>query len=318
VLGSGTYGVTYLAWDPLLARKVAIKEFLPTQIAARRNDGLTVEPHSHHDDSAFEYGRTRFRQEARMLCRFDHPNIIKVLDTLEDNSTEYMVMEFYEGQTVLQYLDAYGRLLPGPAVNLMCDVLIALEEVHSPRSGQIHIHRDVKPANIYLANSSAGITPKLLDFGAARAAIGERTKDLTRVITEGYAPFEQCHSGGKQGPWTDVYACGATLYHLVAGTIPIASKDRIQGVPLPEPRSIAPDVPDALSAAILHGMEMNLSHRPQSALEFRQLLESTRPAPAPRAWTGGRPEPDASEERSTDHPAPPPKRRLFRSLFGNR
>lgn len=272
VLGRGAFGVTYLAWDVQLRRRIAIKEFLPTDVAGRAPDGRTVRAHSHTQHTVLEYARTRFRQEARVVSQFNHANIIRILDFFPENGTEYMVMEYYAGETLAEYMDANGPIPETAAVGLMCIVLDALEEVHQPRDGKSHLHRDLKPSNIYLAAAGTALVPKLLDFGAARAAVGEATRNLTQVLTPGYAPFEQYHSRGKQGPWTDVYASAATLYHMVTGHRPAAAPDRFEGEALSNPRELVPEVSLAASTAILHGLELDREKRPQTAVGFRNLL----------------------------------------------
>lgn len=273
VLGRGTFGLTYLAWDPLLRRRVAIKEFLPSDIAGRAADGRTVQPHRQTHHGVMTYARDRFRQEARVVSSIEHPNVIRIFDFFPDNGTEYMVMEYHAGQTLATYMDANGLIPESAGIGLMLIVLDALEEIHRPREGQSHIHRDLKPSNIYLAEVGASTVPKLLDFGAARAAVGERTQNLTQVLTPGYAPFEQYHSKGRQGPWTDVYAAAATLYHMLTGVRPTPAGDRMQGEPTPSPVELSADISASVSTAIMTGMAMKRDDRPASANAFARLLE---------------------------------------------
>lgn len=210
-----------------------------------------------------------------MVSMFEHANIIKVLDAFDDNGTEYMVMEYFDGETLAEYMDRNGPIVVEAAISMIAIILDALTEVHAERNGQIHIHRDIKPSNVYLALASNRVTPKLLDFGAARTAIGERTRNLTQVLTPGYAPFEQYQNNGKQGPWTDVYAAAATLYHMLTGVRPMAAADRAQGEELANPRVLAPDITEALADALMKGLAMNRTARPQSAREFLDLLEQS-------------------------------------------
>jgi serine/threonine protein kinase len=158
--------------------------------------------------------------------------------------------------------------------------------VHRERNGERHIHRDMKPSNVYLAAIGASVVPKLLDFGAARSAVGERTQNLTQVLTPGYAPFEQYHSRGAQGPWTDVYACAATLYHMLTGERPAGAPDRYQGEEIATPRDLVPELSDATSRAVMKGLELDRQNRPASAAEFRSMLTAADDAldnsPAPR------------------------------------
>jgi serine/threonine protein kinase len=272
VLGRGAFGVTYLAWDPRLRRRVAVKEFLPIDVAGRSTDRRSVQAHSHGQESIFEYARDRFRQEARLVSQLDHPNIIRILDFFPDNGTEYMVMEYFPGETLGEYMHRNGRIPESAAIGLMSIVLEALEEVHRERDGVQHIHRDLKPSNVYLAAIGATVVPKLLDFGAARTAVGEKTRNLTQVLTPGYAPFEQYHAKGKQGAWTDVYACAATLYHMLTGRKPTAAPDRYESDSLESPRDLVPELSPAVSRAVMDGLALDRQRRPQSAAAFRKVL----------------------------------------------
>lgn len=273
-LGRGAFGLTYLAWDPRLERRVALKEFLPIDVAGRDKDGRTVRAHSRSQQPVFEYARDRFRNEARLVSRFEHSNIIRVLDFFPDNGTEYMVMEYFPGETLAQYIERHGVIPESAAVGLMCIVLDALTTVHQEHEGERQIHRDMKPSNIYLAAVASNVVPKLLDFGAARNAIGERTRNLTQVLTPGYAPFEQYHARGKQGPWTDVYGCAATLYHMLTAQRPVAAPDRFEGETLAPVRDLVAEISEPTSRAVMAGLELDVDKRPQTATAFRELLET--------------------------------------------
>jgi serine/threonine protein kinase len=285
VLGRGAFGLTYLGWDPTLLRKVAIKEFLPIEIATRATDRRSVMAFSSQHARTLEYARGRFRDEARVITQFEHPNIIRVLDFFSDNNTEYMVMDYYPGQTLAALLDSSGSLAEEPAVDLMRIVLSGLEEVQRERDGERHIHRDIKPSNIYLADAGERIMPKILDFGAARLAVGERSQNLTQVLTAGYAPFEQYMAKGRQGPWSDVYACAATLYHLLTGERPVAAIDRYEGEELRTPQEVSEEVSADVSDAVMEGMALDPKKRPPDAAAFRSLLRSTvRRIPSTKHW----------------------------------
>ena len=204
----GGFGITYLCWDVNLKIRVAIKEYLPRDLASRHTDGNTVVPYGNEDANLLSYGLERFKKEALLLATFNHPNIVKVRDYFEENNTGYLVMDYYEGMTLSSYVEAYnGRLPENIANNIMLHVLDGLKEAHS----RDILHRDVDPSNIYITKGGQVI---LLDFGAARVAVGERSRTLEAVLKPGYAPFEQYNTDGDQGPWTDIYACGATLYFL--------------------------------------------------------------------------------------------------------
>ena len=219
VLGIGGFGITYLAFDEVLEMGVAVKEYLPSEMAARKTDGHTVQPLSttgaEMDEADFEYGLERFLQEARTLARFErHPNIVRVRTFFRANGTAYLVMNFYKGRTLAEYLALNNGFIPEDEVLLiMQQVFDGLAVVHEADV----LHRDIDPSNVYLANDG---TVVLLDFGAARAAMGERTHNKSAVMKEGYAPYEQYRTEGTQGPWTDVYACAAMLYRCLTGYKP--------------------------------------------------------------------------------------------------
>ena len=181
----GGFGVTYLALDLTLQVKVAIKEYCPRDLVGRDTSRRTLAPHSQEDGELFQVGLQAFLDEARTLAKFDHANVVRVRDFFEANGTAYLVMDYYEGESLLEYLERHGGKLPWrAALELMLPVLDGLREVH--RRG--FLHRDVKPHNIYLTTQGR---PILLDFGAARQAMGERSRSLSVILTEGYAPFEQ-------------------------------------------------------------------------------------------------------------------------------
>jgi serine/threonine protein kinase len=205
VLGQGGFGITYEAFDTNLETPVAIKEYLPKEFAVREQDS-TVRPFTEDRKRMFEWGMDRFLQEARTLAKFHHHNIVRVHNVFQENGTAYMVMDYEQGES-LDRLFKLGRL--GGEKDLMRILMPLLDGVeHMHEAG--FIHRDIKPANIYVRMDG---TPVLLDFGSARFAIGGETKTLTSLVTPGFAPFEQYNpEGTKQGPWTDIYGIGATLY----------------------------------------------------------------------------------------------------------
>lgn len=268
VLGKpGGFGITYLAYDSVLARRVAVKELMPREIVARRPDGETLQVQTRDDEALFEYTRRSFLNEARLIAQLAHANVVRVLDYFEENGTAYFAMEYYEGRTLQEHVAAQGGRLPGPeAVGLILPVLEALDEIHSRE--QPILHRDIKPSNIYLAQKR----PILLDFGAARVTLGEQSRSLSAVLTPGFAPYEQYSARGNQGPWTDVYGCAATLYFLVTGRAPPDASERIDDPRIDDPRLLAPDLSLALGAAIVTGLGFRPADRPQSAREFAGLL----------------------------------------------
>ena len=210
VLGSGGFGITYYAWDRHLDKAVAIKEYLPNEFAVRYED-TTVAPKSSSDAETYEWGLTRFLEEARILAGFDHPNINKVYRRLEAHGTAYMVLEYLPGESLSVRLKRTGRLSPDEVWCLFNELLSGLSEVHR----QDYVHRDIKPGNIMFREDGGAV---LLDFGAARQAVGQRSKNITSILTPGYAPIEQYDQKAVYvGPWTDFYALGVVAYRCVTG-----------------------------------------------------------------------------------------------------
>ena len=223
VLGAGGFGITYLAFDHRLHGPVAIKEYFYAGLAARDSGGA-VAPGSTSKANEFEWGRARFLEEARLLARLDHPNIVRIRRCFEANKTAYIVMDYVEGASLAAVLEEHGRLTPAQWRPWMEALLDGLEHVHR----LAYLHRDIKPANIVIRAEPTGTTsPVLIDFGSARRAAAERTRHLTAVHTPGYAPIEQYSSSSRQGPATDIYALAAVSYRVLAGEPPPGAADRM-------------------------------------------------------------------------------------------
>ena len=226
VLGVGGFGITYRAHDHTLNQTVAIKEYLPDGLAYRLPDSERLTHKSETDVKHYKYGLERFLDEARTLAKFRDPSIVRVIRFIEANGTAYLVMDFESGDSLAQRLRERGVLSEQEILGVLSPLLEGLRSVHA----QQFLHRDVKPANILLRDEGL---PVLLDFGAARLALGEHTKALTAMVTPGYAPFEQYHTKDRQGPWTDLYSVGATVYHCMTGMPPAAATERIRVYPIP-------------------------------------------------------------------------------------
>jgi serine/threonine protein kinase len=283
VLGSGGFGITYLAWDTRLETRVAIKEYFARELSVRRPDRASVTPSQPEQADALQYGLEGFLREARALARFDHPHIVRVKTYFEANGTGYIVMNYYEGLSLQAVADQQGKpLSETQALAIMVPVLDGLQVVHEHGL----LHRDIKPSNIYLADR---LGPVLLDFGTARVAAGERSHSLTVILTHGFAPPEQYHSRGNQGPWTDIYACAATLYYLVSGSVPPEAHDRLMGedcVPLQQRGS---PLSASFCAAIQRGLALRPEARPQQVREFQaQLVGRQAPVDRRRRREGGK------------------------------
>ena len=217
VLGAGGFGITYRAYDSHLDKYVAIKEYLPSEFAAR-TEASTVVPHSSTDAQDYHWGLSRFLDEARTLARFEHPNLNKVYRFFEGNGTAYMVLEYIQGETLVARLGREPRLPEEVLIRMLEEMLSGLVVVHDAG----YVHRDIKPGNLMLREEDGSAV--LLDFGAARQAVGRRSQRLTTILTPGYAPIEQYDSKADDvGPWSDIYALGMVAYRCASAGQVMAS-----------------------------------------------------------------------------------------------
>jgi serine/threonine protein kinase len=271
VIGHGGFGITYRAFDTQLAKFVAIKEYLPVEFAMRRPDGQVV-PRGGRFADDFTWGRERFLDEARALARFRHVHIVPVLRYFEANGTAYTVMEFEDGSSVAQLLRQPHRTLQPDEVRRLADGLLAgLGAVHA----QGFLHRDIKPSNIIVRRDGM---PILIDFGAARQAMGGRTRTLTGVLTPQYAPIEQYALEGKQGPWSDIYSAAAVLHHAITGAPPPDAASRVGTDPYrPLATSYADRFDANLLAAVDRGLTFAPDQRPQTVEAWRVLFGAALP-----------------------------------------
>ena len=274
-LGTGSFGVTYLAIDTHLDRYVAIKEYLPNEIAIRNHD-QTISPKSRGDHENFEYGLDRFIYEAQTLARFNHPNIVRITNFFEANNTAYIVMDYEEGEDLEQFIQRKGTLSNDEVLSIILPVLDGLRELHK----QSYLHRDIKPSNIYIRTNEI---PMLIDFGATRYSIGVKSKSLSIILTEGYAPKEQYNSRAKQEPYTDFYAVGAVMHKVVTGKVPIAASTRSDAITddEPDPHVKLQDmrelnsINENLKKAIDWALEFKPKDRPQNARVLQDALLMT-------------------------------------------
>jgi serine/threonine protein kinase len=267
VLGQGGFGITYLVWDILLDRKLAIKEYFPRDLATRATGDTTVSVHSRSLEDQYSYGLDKFLDEAKTLAKFDsHPNIISVKDFFQANGTAYLVMNYLEGATLNDYLNRTEARLPYEQVlSIMLPVLDALEVIH----GEGLLHRDISPDNIFITAQGLVI---LLDFGAARHALGSKGKNISIILKPGYAPEEQYRSGGDQGPWTDIYAVAATFYRALTGNMPPDALERLNIDILVAPSSIGVNIEPAGESALLKALALRAKDRHQTIRDFRDAL----------------------------------------------
>ncbi len=312
LIGHGGFGITYRAFDTQLAKFVAIKEYMPVEFAMRRADGQ-VAPRSSRFADDFTWGRERFLDEARALARFRHVHIVPVLRYFEANGTAYTVMEFEDGHSVAQLLRQSGRQMQPDEVRRLTEgMLSGLDAVHA----QGFLHRDIKPSNVIVRRDGV---PILIDFGAARQAMGGRTRTLTSILTPQYAPIEQYAVEGKQGPWTDIYSTAAVLHHAIAGVPPPEAVSRVGTDPYrPLAATHADRFDGAMLAAIDRGLAFAPEERPQTITEWRTHFGAALPRVEdavtqrmPAAVSAGHRLGGASrpESESVEVAAPPTRRR---------
>ena len=276
VLGVGGFGIVYRAWDDALQRDVALKEYMPVSLAGRGSGQRVTLRTSAHDEN-FALGLQSFVNEARLLARFDQPALVKVFRFWEGNGTAYMAMPLYKGRTLRQlrkergsagFDDAWMRALVEP-------LLGALEVMHA----EAVYHRDIAPDNILWCDNNR---PVLLDFGAARLVLADRTQNVTAILKPQFAPIEQYAEtqSMRQGPWTDLYALAGTCYFMLTGRAPMPATARVMG---DEMDSLAHLAPPGCSPQLLQVLDWALAvrpqDRPQSVAQFREALAGRIPAP---------------------------------------
>ena len=274
ILGIGGFGITYKAHDDTLDCTVVIKEYLPEECGARDGDSISVIPRTNREDD-YHYGLEKYLEEARVLAKFKNPNIVKVTNFIKANGTAYIIMDFEDGIALDEWLKKKSQSIDEKTIlQIIVPVLKGLAEVH--KAGLLH--RDIKPGNIFLRKEGG---PLLIDFGAARQALGEHSKSISAIISMGYAPPEQYTTRGKQGPYTDLYAVGAVLYRLITGKTPIDSVDRSHEVADEEPDPLTPcidagkgKVADWLCELTDQLLELRAKNRPQTAEEVLAAIEN--------------------------------------------
>ena len=324
VLGQGGFGITYLAEDINLNQQVAIKEFLPVELALRDKDA-SIQPITGESGEQYRWGLDRFINEAQTLALFKHPHIVRVFTVFSANNSAYMIMEYEHGVPLSERLKGQKSLPQAELESMAFPIMDGLQAVHA----RGFIHRDIKPANIFIR---ADGTPVLLDFGSARQALGEMTRTLTAMVSPGFAPFEQYTARGeKQGPWTDIYGLGATMYRAAVGKSPPNAMDRSEAllhtgkdllVPVGEfaPPGYAP----AFLTAIDQALKFRPEDRPQTVAQWRQEFRGRRDSEAPTAQSVAAPgtgdtiritlTPPAPEADAEINPPPRSRRPWFVAL----
>jgi serine/threonine protein kinase len=272
VLGIGGFGIVYLAKHNLTDALVAIKEFFPSSMVHRVNSS-TVQINTTHDSPSFEAGMESFVKEAKTLAKLHHAGLVQVLHFWEGNGTAYMVMPYYEGETLKSYMGKPDFATTSSFIkvafikNLLTELLPTLEYLHERNI----FHRDIAPDNIFLLKSGK---PLLLDFGAARHIV-DQAADVTTILKEGYAPVEQYDKNGQQGAKTDIYALSAVLYHFITGRAPQASVTRVYNDPVVcLEENYSDHYPVGILKAIDTGLIVNPNNRPSSVTDWKAILEN--------------------------------------------
>lgn len=267
VLGFGGFGITYKAWDKKLDSVVAIKEYYPSGIVNRPPGTQKLLLFSGAKKKEFEYGLIRFIDEARNMTKFNaHKNIVNVYEYFEENNTAYIVMEFLDGCTLGEYMEKNdGKLSLDRGIEIILHICDALKDVHENGI----IHRDISPDNIFMCKDG---TIKLIDFGAARFS-SEEAKNFTIILKPGFAPPEQYEQVSDQGPKTDIYAVGATLYYMLTGVKPDESTNRKIKDILEEPIKLDSSIPQYISDSILKAMAIEAHLRFETVEEFEKSIK---------------------------------------------
>ncbi len=266
VLGKGGFGITYLAYDKSRNMRVAIKEYMPDGIAYRDNSNrTTVSTFDENKTETFISGAEKFFEEAKTISRFNgNPNIISVYEFFRENGTVYYTMEYLDGIDLKQHLkEKHGFLSEQETLIIANAVADALLIVHSTGI----LHRDISPDNIFIC---ADGRIKLLDFGAARQVVGEQSKSLSVILKQGFAPLEQYQSKGRQGPWTDIYAFGATLYYAATGKVVEEVMSRLSNPELAFPADAK--LSDGFKAVLAKCLQLQPENRYQSIFELKRDL----------------------------------------------
>ena len=272
VLGEGGFGITYLAKDTKLGARVAIKEYFPHGLTTR-NDQFSVVAKPGNASKDYQWGLEQFLKEAQALARFKHNHIVRVLRFLEVNGTAYMVMEYEEGEGLSEYMKKHGgRLDEATLLKIFVPVLNGLQAVHS--AGLLHL--DIKPDNVYLRSDGQ---PVLIDFGSARQTARGPNAQERIALTPAYAAIEQYPDKGKQGPWTDIYSIGASMYHCISGKQPIDALRRYQTIlkhkadPLiPATKLEVEGYSKYIRECIDWAIQIYPSHRPKGAIQLQEGL----------------------------------------------
>ncbi len=274
VINVGPFDITYRAWNHHLKEGVKIQEYFPYVYAKRANNGLGTELKSESDKENFEYGLKAFLDQAEALVQIEDPNIVATENVLQFNGTAYLIMALQKGVSLSRLVESQTVLPETELRFIVMSILAALQKIHAHQI----IHGGIQPGTILLGKDGE---PQLTDFSAARLAVAARTDRLAEVLFTGYAPIEQYEVGNANGPATDFYSLGATIYYCMTHQQPIAAQQRIMALSKGESDPmvlLSTSTNTSYSAELLQAvnwmLQLEYSKRPQSALELLTLLES--------------------------------------------
>ena len=267
VLGKGGFGVTYKAFDTVDSKIVAVKEYYPSGLVHRDTGTTQISVSSKQYEDNFKVGADKFFEEAKMVSRFNgNPNIVNVYEFFYENGTVYFAMEYLDGVDLKHFVKERGGKLPQENVLYIADIITdALLIAHSMNV----LHRDISPDNIFILNNGE---VKLIDFGAARQVLAEQSKSVSVILKQGFAPLEQYQRRGKQGPWTDIYALGATLYYVLTGKMPDEVTERLDfpDIGSADEYGVDPDFWEIIRKC----MEVRAADRYQTVFELKEKLNA--------------------------------------------
>lgn len=264
-LGVGGFGITYKCLDTKIGGVCTVKEYFPSNCATRQPFAKIIDVQA---ENLEKYNKImkRFVKEANLVKTLNHRNIISIYDSFFDNNTAYYAMEYCDGIDLRRYTDNFKRRLEyDEGMNLLYQIMNALEYLHSKGI----FHRDIAPDNIYVTKTNS---IKLLDFGSARSEMEQKDRELSAIVKVGYAPIEQYGGRGKQGPYTDIYALGATFYHLFTQVTPMESTQRAVEDSMVPFSALRPDLPENFKFCIERCMEVTTHRRVSSIAEMKSIL----------------------------------------------
>ncbi len=266
LLGEGGFGLTYLAFDTHLEKHVAIKEYMPAEHAVRESTSKIV-PRSSASEKTYKWGLNAFLNEAKTLAKFENPSIVRIYRFFKENGTAYIVMEYCQGGCLIDIISKDKPMNEQKLKNIITSIVSGLELVHKEGI----LHRDIKPDNImFRANGSA----VLIDFGAARQAIGDKSRKVTTIITPGYAPLEQYSTKGKIGPWSDIYSLAAVAYLCITGKKPPDIMNRLHDDTIAKLSDRLDS--SAFLQAIDIGLMLQVSDRPKNLSDWSSLWNKSK------------------------------------------